>query len=387
MLHVVRWIGLGVIGLLFTLVVLAVTVTGCSPETEKSKPVINENPEWNFKTEGRITTSPVRSGSTIYFGSDDGNLYAVDESFGTLNWKFTAGGPIRSTVAIADDIVYFLSHDGVFHALDTKTGVPRWTYSTGSDIKQMDEWDYYDSSPEISNGVIYFGSSDRQLYALDARSGAKHWSYETVDVIKSSPTSDDQSIYVGDWSGYIYAINKKSGQLTWKFKTDGNGRHVAIQSKPVVSGDALYVAARDFKLYSLNKTTGQLIWKQSKPAWVGSPLVMDGMIYVGNSNGYFMEAIDAKTGVQIWVYSTASNVLAAPVIHNGTLYFGSGEAYSTGQAEGFLYAVEMETGKEVGKLKTDKIQSTPIVNGTTVYYTSFDGSLYAVNANSLHSGN
>jgi outer membrane protein assembly factor BamB len=373
MRQTVKNVRLSLTGLLLA---LAVTVAGCSGE--KSESVTKNIPEWKFKTEGRISSSPTLYEDAIYFGSDDGNLYSVDQLTGSLNWKFDTKAHVRSTAAIANDIVYFLSHNGTFYALDAATGERKWSFDTGTAIAENDEWDYFDSSPEISDDVVYFGSSDDRLYALDAGSGAKLWSFEAEYGIKSSPTSDDDSVYFGDWGGYVYAVDKQSGQANWTIKTDGSGYHVAIQAKPVVSGDVLYVAARDFKLYALNASSGEVVWKEPKPAWVASPTLLDGTIYVGNSDGDFMEAVDAKSGQRKWVYDTASNVFSAPAISNGVLYFGSGDAYRTGTSEAFLYAVDLTTGKELSKRKTEKIMTTPLIDSGSVFYTSFDGYLHSV---------
>lgn len=51
--------------------------------------------KWKFKT-GRVVeawfSSPSVSGGVIYFGSDDGYLYALNAQTGELKWKFKTGG-------------------------------------------------------------------------------------------------------------------------------------------------------------------------------------------------------------------------------------------------------------------------------------------------------
>src|SRR5438067_1050654 len=43
--------------------------------------------KWKFPTGNRIVASPVIEGRTIFFGSDDGNVYAVDSETGRQIWK------------------------------------------------------------------------------------------------------------------------------------------------------------------------------------------------------------------------------------------------------------------------------------------------------------
>src|SRR6185369_14708160 len=44
--------------------------------------------KWRFKTGGRVISSPAIVGNTVYAGSADGKLYAVDLASGAEKWKF-----------------------------------------------------------------------------------------------------------------------------------------------------------------------------------------------------------------------------------------------------------------------------------------------------------
>src|SRR5690242_2984010 len=57
--------------------------------------------KWKFHTGGMVIGSPVVVGGQVYFGSDDGNLYAVDAETGAQKWKFEARSRIPSTPAVA----------------------------------------------------------------------------------------------------------------------------------------------------------------------------------------------------------------------------------------------------------------------------------------------
>ena len=50
--------------------------------------------KWQFKMGGRILSPPVVSDGTVYFGSDDPHLYALDSATGAERWKFKTGGRI-----------------------------------------------------------------------------------------------------------------------------------------------------------------------------------------------------------------------------------------------------------------------------------------------------
>src|SRR3979411_869886 len=78
--------------------------------------------KWKFATGDRVVSSPVIQNKTIYFGGDDGNIYAVDAETGHQIWKRETGGPVASTPAVADGMVYVTSYDGKLYALNAETG-------------------------------------------------------------------------------------------------------------------------------------------------------------------------------------------------------------------------------------------------------------------------
>jgi outer membrane protein assembly factor BamB len=58
--------------------------------------------KWKFPTGDRVVSSPVWQDNVVYFGGDDGNVYAVDATTGNQIWKHATGGPVPSTPAVAD---------------------------------------------------------------------------------------------------------------------------------------------------------------------------------------------------------------------------------------------------------------------------------------------
>src|SRR5262245_61402345 len=132
--------------------------------------------KWKYPTSGPVRSSPVMAGGVIYFGSGDGNLYAVAADSAETIWKFNAKASVQSTPAVADGVVYFLCADGVFYALDQKTGVERWRLEAANH-RYEGGWDYFGSSPAVYNDVVFFGSGDGNLYAVDSSSGAIKWKF------------------------------------------------------------------------------------------------------------------------------------------------------------------------------------------------------------------
>ncbi len=167
---------------------------------------------WKFQTGGRVRSAPALSDGVIYFGSEDGYLYALDPQTGAEKWRFKTGGAVWSSPAVSDGMVYFGSDDNYLYAVDLQTGAEKWKFKTGgrglvlpgrlrwSGLRRQhgrlflrrrrpdgtEKWKFQTGnqitdSPAVSDGVVCFGSFDQYLYALDAQTGAEKWKFKTND--------------------------------------------------------------------------------------------------------------------------------------------------------------------------------------------------------------
>jgi outer membrane protein assembly factor BamB len=56
---------------------------------------------WEFATEGPIVATPaLAADGTLYVGSDDRNLYALNATGGTATWHFSANAGIESSPTV-----------------------------------------------------------------------------------------------------------------------------------------------------------------------------------------------------------------------------------------------------------------------------------------------
>jgi len=127
-----------------------------------------------------IFSSPTVMDGTVYVGSDDETLYAVDAATGDQEWAEPLD-PIQSSPTVVDGTVYVGSNDGTLHAVDAATGDQEWAFTEPSDV--------VNSSPTMVDGTVYVGSHDETLYAVDAATGDQEWGFtEPSDVLFSGPT-------------------------------------------------------------------------------------------------------------------------------------------------------------------------------------------------------
>jgi len=273
--------------------------------------------QWRFETDGRVVSSPTVGDGTVYVGSHDNNLYALDTTDGTEQWRFKIRDGFTSSPAVADGTVYAGSRNGLY-ALDADG------WSGSKLIDSPEQWRFKsggNSSPVVADGTVYIGN----LYAVDATDGTEQWHFEVFSIY-SSPTVADGTVYVGSHDNHLYAVDTTDGTEQWCFET----------------GDSIY----------------------------SSPAVARGIIYVGSDDNN-LYAIDAADGTEQWRFKTGDEVKSPPTVADGTVYVGSFDSN--------LYAVDTTDGTEQWRFETGgKIESSPTVAGGMIYVGSDDNNLYAV---------
>jgi eukaryotic-like serine/threonine-protein kinase len=125
-----------------------------------------------------FTSSPAVAQGKVYFGSGDGNVYAIDAKSGVLAWKFATGDVVHASPAVAGNTVYIGSWDGRLYAIDAESGQQKWAFEAGQDPTYHNQVGFQ-SSPAVVDGTVYVGCRDAHVYALDAASGRKKWDYPT----------------------------------------------------------------------------------------------------------------------------------------------------------------------------------------------------------------
>jgi len=341
--------------------------------------------KWVFSTGAPIHSSPAVADGTVYVGSQDFKLYALDAATGAKHWEYKTGGWVESSPAIVNGVVYFGSNDGRLYALDAHSGEKLWDFKTKYPIM---------SSPAVADGVVYFGAGDYYVYALDAVKGEKLWDFETAGRVNSSPVVANGIVYIGSGSKFCYALNARGGRLRLHFKS-----RYPVFSSPAVSDETVYFSTFNGSLYAVDGNARTWLWEHEiKPYWIqlwafglplptpppqsgllwvlglgkvanSSPVVTDDALYIGSDNK--LVAIDLQNCQKHWEFETEGMISSSPALVDTTVYVGS--------EDGRLYAVDAATGEKLWDILTgDKITSSPAVADGTVYISSHDGNLYAI---------
>ena len=346
---------------------------------------------WTFATKGPITSSPAVADGAVFVSSVDGNVYAVDAASGKAKWTLRTGGERRFTApgihgmiprtesmpdpfdvltsspAVVDGTVYVGSGDHNVYAIDARTGTVRWKFETG---------DVVHASPAVAGGVVYVGSWDRYMYALDARSGAVVWKFATGDDrdtynqvgIAGSAAVSGGTVYFGCRDSHFYALDAAKGTLRWSH--DHHGSWV-IASPAVAAGVVYYPTSDEKKFYALDASTGAVRFSVPYESFAfSSASVAAGRAFFGTFAGR-LYAIDVRNGNVAARFATDASRGAASRYHDRKGEIDLDAAYPDATLDGAVVGLSRiyALGSFVG---------SPAIAGGVLYVGSGDGSVYAI---------
>ena len=192
-------------------------------------------------------------------------------------------------------------------------------------------------------------------------------------------------VLFGGGDGWLRAYDAASGQEVWRF--DGNPKNAPwlpragvlsrnyILASPVFDGSRVFIAmgqsvghgnAPSF-VYAINPngegdvTRSGLLWTSREVSRVvGTPIVKDGLLYVGDVGGT-IHCLDAATGVQLWKHETNDAIWGCLLVAGDRLYVGNEGGLMTvlraGRRKELLGEIQMD----------DPLYSRPTAAGDTLY--------------------
>lgn len=187
----------------------------------------------------------------------------------------------------------------------------------------------------------------------------------------SSVTAVENYVYFANGAA-VYALDSNSGNTVWQYPAKASARRL-FYAEPVVAGEQLIVVDYANGMASLNAKTGTETWlfEKAKGRYIDSPLVLDNLIIAPNADNS-LYAVDLS-GQLVWKFETGHALWARPVSDGETVYFTSMDRN--------LYAVDVATGTL--KWKTNLHSSSvarALLNDGQLYVGNLEGKLFAVAA-------
>lgn len=336
-----------------------------------------------FPDTGIASSQPTVIGDTVYIGSWNGNVYALDAATGKQRWGFFTGitgktGAVRIAPVVANDLVLFGDQLGRFFAVNKSNGTLAWIQQdmekhplaqiTGSPIVYGDRV-YVPMASREENASedpaypcctfrgslialnIADGSVAWRFYAVDephltgtskagtsnsGPSGVGIWSTPSIDPDEGliyTTTGNSYSAPVSPYSDAILALNLKDGTLRWAKQVTpddwSNSSCKAATPGPNCEGE--HGGDLDFGaaplLYTVQTANG--------PRKMVAAEQKSGTLY----------ALDALTGEQVWQKQVGEDV-SYPwgMAYDGKNFYVSDNTF---EKNGSVYALNPATGEVV----------------------------------------
>ena len=329
-----------------------------------------------------ICSSPLVENGIVYYVSNRGELMAVDadgfrdksndgrvkdekltrETDADIIWRFDMMEELgvmqhnmaNSSPVIYENLIYISTSNGqdeshvnvpsprapAIIAVDKVTGELSWEDNSVGEKILHGQW----SSPAVGKVgdtvQVAIGQGDGWARGYEAATGKKLWEFDlnpkdsvwpkTRNEVISTPVIYENVVYIangqdpehGEGVGHLYAIDAtKRGDITetgrlWHY--DKIRR--SISTGAIYNGILFYSDFSGF-LHALDVKTGTPLWTHDMFAAVwGSPMVIDGKVYLGDEDGDITVLNADRTMKVIAESNMGSSVYSTPVPANGALF-------------------------------------------------------------------
>jgi outer membrane protein assembly factor BamB len=335
--------------------------------------------DWPFQG---ICSSPLVENGIVYYVSNRGELMAVDvdgfrdktndglvkdekltrETDADVIWRYDMMDELgvmqhnmaNSSPVMFENLIYVSTSNGqdeshvnvpsprspAIIAVDKTTGKLVWEDNSVGEKILHGQW----SSPAVGKVgetvQVVIGQGDGWVRGFEAKSGKKLWEFDlnpkdsvwpkTRNEVISTPVIHEGVVYIangqdpehGEGVGHLYAIDPtKRGDITktgmiWHY---GDIRR-SISTGAIYNGILFYSDFSGF-LHAVDIKTGKPYWKHDMFAAIwGSPMIIDGKVYLGDEDGDVAILAADKTMKLIAENNMGSSVYSTAVPANGAIF-------------------------------------------------------------------
>ena len=193
--------------------------------------------QWELMTPGAaVSAAPALWEDAVYFGGEDGSVYAVSTVGRESIWPlpggvFRTGGPIVGDLAVDADNLYVASTDNKLYALNRNNGKLRWQYFGSSSLR---------TGPWVTSDLVYQHVPGTGLVAIDKAAGEfirkPRWVAEDATQFLAQ---DERNAYVRTRDNRISARDKQTGEVRFTSKR----RDLSVFGTNLVKEDGMIYAA------------------------------------------------------------------------------------------------------------------------------------------------
>ncbi|MBN2725313.1 MAG: PQQ-binding-like beta-propeller repeat protein [Deltaproteobacteria bacterium] len=148
---------------------------------------------FRYSVRGQCDSRPLLAGCLVITGCDDNAIHALNRETGKLVWKFIGSDDFRHSGAFSEDTIYWGGNDGYIYAIDLKGNI-KWRYNAGGRVLA--------GISVNDTGETIFGCENRNIFHLNS-SGNLKWNIRLKDIPDTTVSIMDNGIILGTWKGTL----------------------------------------------------------------------------------------------------------------------------------------------------------------------------------------
>ncbi|WP_185826592.1 outer membrane protein assembly factor BamB [Xanthomonas sp. SI] len=253
--------------------------------------------------------------------------------------------------------------------------------------------------PAVADGKVYLAAASGSVYALDLQTGKTLWEYdakkarkERLSQVQEQPESQvegesSKGLSKDERAAYKQRLRNEKQQAKERKRLEKNRPLPRFAGGPGVGEGLVVVGGLNGEVIALDAASGTEKWRAKVPNEViAAPVVSQNMVFVRSNDGH-VTAFDAGTGQQRWFHVQELPTLT--VRGNAPVVAGPGVLF-IGNDDGTLAALAMQDGRVLweqtigvpeGRTELERmsdVDGAPVLDGTTVYATSFKNQTVAL---------
>jgi len=206
--------------------------------------------------------------------------------------------------------------------------------------------------------------------------------------VRQGPVVADGRVFAAAIEGGVHAFDLQTGKQVWEYRTEKKA-DVRLSGGPGVGEGLVVVGGLDGEVIALDASTGEKKWEAKVPNEViSAPAIGMNMVFVRSNDGR-ITAFDAASGERRWFWVQEVPMLSlrgndGPVLGPGFVFVGNDDGtVSALSATDGRPMWEQPVAQPEGRTELDRmadVDGTPVLEGTTLFATSFKKQTLAIDA-------
>lgn len=244
-------------------------IVGCGDARVRAIELVSGVQAWEL-TVGASAGPPVVAGDAVFFGADDGYLYAAATEDGTVRWSASVGARVPAAPLVTESCVLVGTTAGIVHCLARSDGEKRWRATLEGPV--------YATAREIADGYLV-GADDGHIHKI-SREGELLATVEMEGIVRAPVGIGGEVVVAGDSAGVICRIEPATMTTVWQRRLRG-----CIAVAPIVDGDRIYCATGS-ELVCMSAARGRVLWRRSTNAPSTDLTLAGAHLYWATADGY-----------------------------------------------------------------------------------------------------